>query len=79
MSPKDNASLKNSPRTENLRDWLANLKLEHLHAKFIASGYDDLAALMFLMTSAYPVTDIVLRDEVGIGKPGHRHRIVMRL
>jgi hypothetical protein len=33
---------------EHLKDWLDSIHLAHLHANFIASGFDDLSAILHL-------------------------------
>jgi len=45
----------------------------------VEAGYDDYEELLYLMTTDYPITDLILEDEVGISKMGHRQRIVLKL
>ena len=42
------------------------------------SGYDDLEALITQMQSPCPIKSESL-DRIGISKPGHRYRIIIRL
>lgn len=37
------------PKFRNLKEWLNLLHLEHLHSNFLASGYDDLENILYLM------------------------------
>lgn len=60
-------------------EWLRGMKLTHLYGRFVDSGYDDLGFMKELMESQDPITDSVLKYEIGIDKPGYRIRILGRL
>ncbi|CAG9327764.1 unnamed protein product [Blepharisma stoltei] len=62
-----------------LRNWLLTLGLDMLLPLFENSGYDDLEHLLALMNSRWPITDEILKNEIKISKPGHRHRILSKL
>jgi hypothetical protein len=61
-----------------LRSWLDGLGLLNLHSVLTRSGFDDLEQLLFLMNTAFPITDAELK-EIGVCKPGHRIRILAKL
>jgi len=63
----------------DLKGWLETINLGSLFPKFVEAGYDDYEELLYLMTTDYPITDLILEDEVGISKMGHRQRIVLKL
>lgn len=63
----------------NLEEWLEKINLGYLYRYFKENGYDDLEHLIMLMHSEYPITDDVLKFEIGIDKLGHRHRILAKL
>ena len=62
-----------------LREWLQQMKLEHLYDLFVDAGYDDYEALLAQMAWRAPVTDSLLEHEIGIDKPGYRSRILSKL
>lgn len=62
-----------------LREWLLQMKLEHLYGLFVDAGYDDYEALLAQMAWRIPVTDDILERDIGIDKPGHRSRILSKL
>ena len=64
---------------EDLQSWLASMRLEELHGQFAAAGYEDLGWMLAQMSSPQPITEEVLRTEVGVTKPGHRMRLLGRL
>ena len=68
--------LVNSP---SLREWLRELKLDHLYENFRDAGYDDYEALLDQMTWRKPITELTLEKEVIVMKPGHRGRILSKL
>ena len=62
-----------------VRDWLHRIKLEQLAEHFQESGYDDVDALICMMSWRRPITDSILEHEMGISKPGYRSRILSKL
>ena len=62
-----------------VRDWLHRIKLEQLTEKFEEAGYDDVDALISMMTWRRPITDSILELELRISKPGYRSRILSKL
>lgn len=62
-----------------VREWLAQMKLDHLYTNFIEAGYDDYEALLAQMTWREPITDEILERDMRIEKPGHRSRILSKL
>ena len=63
----------------SLKNWLQGINLGSLLPKFIESGYDNYEELLFLMTTPYAVTDLVLENDIGVTKLGHRQRILLKL
>jgi hypothetical protein len=63
----------------HLKDWLESISLGSLYKTFVDSGYDDFEEILYLMTTGYPLTDMVLENEVGILKMGHRQRILLKI
>lgn len=63
----------------DLQQWLQKLNLIELYDQFMESGYDDLEQIYWLMTTNYPISDVVLQEEIGITRPGHRNRILATL
>ncbi|CAG9327368.1 unnamed protein product [Blepharisma stoltei] len=68
----------NDSKTE-FQQWLESIKLGHLFICFEESGYDDIEMNKKLMFSRYPITDEVLKNEVGIDKRGYRYRILGKI
>ena len=66
-------------KKREIRDWLHRIKLEQLTELFEASGYDDIDALISMMSWRRPITDSILESEVGVSKPGYRSRILSKL
>ncbi len=62
-----------------LRTWLGALKLSSLHHFFVVSGYDCLLSLLKQMGSSYPMSDEILRRDIGVTKLGHRSRLLSKL
>ncbi|OMJ84258.1 hypothetical protein SteCoe_14681 [Stentor coeruleus] len=63
----------------NLNDWLTGLHLEYLLRNFFDCGFEDMAQIMCVMNSSFPITDKMLEQDIGITKIGHRHRILSKL
>jgi len=55
------------------------INLGSLIGNFEASGYDDYEEILYLMSTGYPLTDMILENDVNISKMGHRQRILLKL
>ena len=62
-----------------LKNWLSELKIGYYLENFIKNGYHSLELMMLQMESKNPITDEILKDEIGIDKIGHRSRIINKL
>ena len=62
-----------------LKEWLEGLKVEIYFDNFIKNGYHSLELMLLQMESKNPITDDILKDEIGINKIGHRSRIINKL
>lgn len=74
-------SLPNSYWVGNLPSvdvWLEGLNLRHCFKSFNEAGYDDLEDMLMIMNSPWEITNSDL-IEIGIDKPGYRHRILAKL
>ena len=63
----------------NLKNWLEEIKVENYLENFIKNGYHSIELMMLQMESKNPITDEILKDEIGIEKIGHRSRIINKL
>ena len=61
-----------------LHSWLEQLNLKDLHNHFIDAGYDSLEEIIKIMNSPWEITQEDLKN-IGIDKPGYRHRILSKL
>ena len=62
-----------------LKNWLEELRISNYLDNFIQNGYHSLELLILQMESKNPLTDEILKDEIGIDKIGHRSRIINKL
>ena len=62
-----------------LNNWLKTIKVEDYLMNFINSGYHSLELLLIQMDTESPLTQEILRDEIGIKIIGHRSRILNKL
>ena len=62
-----------------LNDWLKSLKVENYLENFVKNGYHSIELMLLQMESKNPLTDEILKDELGINKIGHRSRIINKL
>ena len=74
-----NDNIKNDRNINKLRDWLQALKIEIYLENFIKNGYHSIELMLLQMESKNPLTDEILKDELGINKIGHRSRIINKL
>jgi hypothetical protein len=58
--------------------WLESLNLKSCFKNFCEAGYDDLEDMLMIMNSCWEITNTDL-IEIGIEKPGYRHRILAKL
>ena len=70
---------KNDRNLNKLNEWLKALKIENYLDNFIKSGYHSIELMLLQMESQNPITDDILKDEIGITKMGHRSRIINKL
>ena len=62
-----------------LKNWLENLKMEDYLMNFISNGYHTIELLLMQMETSNPLTNEILKDEIGIEKIGYRSRIINKL
>ena len=74
-----NDDIKNDKNINKLNDWLSSLKIECYLESFIKNGYHSIELMLLQMETKNPLTDEILRDEIGISKIGHRARIINKL
>ena len=75
----ENNNYKNDKCIKKLNDWLKALKVEDYLDNFIKNGYHSIELMLLQMESKNPLTDEILKDEIGISKIGHRARIINKL
>lgn len=63
----------------SLQEWLDALGLTSLLPAFVDAGYTELDQLLLVMRTKYAFTDTSLETDLGIQRPGHRHRILSKL
>jgi ankyrin repeat protein len=71
----NNLLVLNMPDVEK---WLESLNLAEVYPLFLENGYNDLDQMLLLMHSSWEITSQDLM-EIGIIKPGYRHRILSKL
>ena len=69
----------NDYNIEKLNDWLKALKIENYLENFIDAGYHSVELMLLQMESKNPITNDILKNELGIKKVGHRARIINKL
>ena len=69
----------NDTHVKTLYDWLKPIKVEEYIENFIDGGYHCVELMLLQMESKSPITDAILRDDLGIKKIGHRARIINKL
>ena len=62
-----------------LKEWLQSIKMEHYLMNFVNCGYYSLQLLLIQMASSNPISNEILKDEIGIGKVGYRSRLINKL
>ena len=62
-----------------LKNWLENLKMGDYLMNFLTNGYHTIELLLMQMETANPLTNEILKDEIGIEKIGYRSRIINKL
>lgn len=75
VTPSSNAEL---IPISTLKQWLESLSLQGLLNCFVNEGYEELDQLFALMHTKWAIDDRIL-EEMGISKPGYRHRILSRV
>lgn len=61
-----------------LYDWLETINLQDLYEVLVGGGYDDISSMIDQMLSPLPITEQMLKN-VGVDKPGHRVKLLMKL
>ena len=69
----------NDLNIKKLYEWLQTLKIEKYLENFVEGGYHSVELMLIQMESKNPITDVILKDELGINKIGHRARIINKL
>ena len=62
-----------------IKNWLEELKIDNYLDNFVKNGYHSLELMLLQMESKNPITEEILKDEIGIDKIGHRSRIINKL
>ena len=76
---EDFNNYENDQHIQKLKKWLENLKIEDYLTNFIYSGYYSVELLLIQMVSNNPLTNEILKEEIGIDKIGYRTRIINKL
>ena len=76
---EDINKIENDEPIQKLKKWLENLKVEDYLINFIYSGYHSIELLFMQMVSYNPLTNEMLKEEIGIDKIGYRSRIINKL
>ena len=64
---------------EDLKRWLKTMKVEDYLMNFVNNGYHSIELLFLQMQIECPITQEILRDEIGIDLIGYRSRILNKL
>ena len=72
-------NIKDDSNINKLNDWLKSLKIENYLENFVNNGYHSIELMLLQIESKNPLTDEILKDEIGITKMGHRSRIINKL
>ena len=62
-----------------LKYWLKSIRVDNYLQNFIKAGYHSIELLLLQMESNNPLSNEILKDEIGIDKTGHRNRILNKL
>jgi ankyrin repeat protein len=66
-------------KTGSLYDFLHGINLEEYFQYFVDSGFYNAELLFMQMASKNPITEEILKDDIGINKLGHLQRIMISL
>ena len=66
-------------KTGSLYYFLLKLNLEEYFNNFIENGYNNAELLFIQMASKNPITDDIIKNDLGIEKIGHLQRIMISL
>ncbi len=64
---------------KDLKKWLKTMKVEDYLMNFVNNGYHSIELLFLQMQIECPITQEILRDEIGIDLIGYRSRIINKL
>jgi len=67
-----------SETAKEIYNFLKSIELEYLTGILYSNGFDDLSLLIDQMKSSCPITNENLKN-IGIVKPGHRAKILIKL
>ena len=76
---EDKENYMNDNHINKIYQWLKTIKIENYLENFINGGYHCIELMLFQMGSQNPITDSILKDDLGINKIGHRARIINKL
>ena len=79
MFVKNLNMIENDENINNLNNWLKDLKIDNYLMNFIYNGYHSIELLFLQMQIECPITQEILRDEIGIDLIGYRSRIINKL
>ena len=71
--------IENDTNILKLYEWLVNIKLEEYLKNFLNNGYFSIDLLFVQLLSNNPLTDDILKYDLGIEKLGYRARILNKL
>ena len=64
---------------QKIYNWLKMINVENYLNNFLKGGYYSIELLLMQMNCKNPIEDILIKDELGITKVGHRSRIINKL
>ena len=64
---------------QKIYNWLKMIKVENYLKNFLEGGYYSIELILMQMNSKNPITNLIINDELGIKKVGHRARIINKL
>lgn len=71
--------IEDDENVNKLYEWLGNIQLEEYLRNFLNNGYYSIDLLFVQLLSCNPLTDEILKNDLGIEKLGYRARIINKL